>query len=88
MWTEQEAEAKLSELLQRALAGEAQIIGGQEPCVVLSKAEYDWLSAQDEEPHLGRWLIENTPRIGDLELPPRERDRPVPFADWDDEEDQ
>jgi hypothetical protein len=33
---------------------------------------------------LGRWLVENTPRIGDLELPDRqEPDRPSPFEDWD-----
>jgi hypothetical protein len=33
---------------------------------------------------LGRWLVENMPRIGDLELPDRrEPDRPSPFEDWD-----
>ena len=31
---------------------------------------------------LGRWLVENMPRIGDLELPDRrEPDRPSPFED-------
>lgn len=86
IWTVQEAKAKLSQALQRAREGEAQIIGTQEPCVVISMAEYKRLSARDEEPHLGRWLVENAPRVGDIELPPRERERPVPFADWDDEE--
>jgi glycine oxidase len=35
--------------------------------------------AKDEK-HLGRWLVENTPRIGDIELPSRAGDRPDPFA--------
>lgn len=37
---------------------------------------------------LGRWLIENGPRLGEIEVPPRheERERPVPFADWTEEE--
>jgi prevent-host-death family protein len=80
MWTVQEAKAKLSQVLQRARDGEAQIIGAQDPCVVISMAEYKRLAAKDEEPHLGRWLVENAPRIGDIELPPRSKDRPDPFA--------
>jgi hypothetical protein len=37
---------------------------------------------------LGRWLVENMPRIGDLELPDRrEPDRPSPFEDWDFDDD-
>ena len=33
---------------------------------------------------LGQWLVENMPRLGEIEVPPRaeERERPVPFADW------
>jgi len=86
MWTVQEAKSKLSQVLQRARDGEAQIIGAQEPCVVVSMAEYDRLRTGQEEPHLGRWLVENTPRIGDLELPPRGNDRPDPLAGLFDEE--
>ena len=87
MWTVQEAKAKLSEVLKRARDGEAQIVGAHEPCVVISMDEYKRLSSKNEEPHLGRWLVENTPRIGDIELPPRDRDRPDPLAGlFEDEE--
>lgn len=36
----------------------------------------------------GQWLIENMPRFGEIEIPPRHdgRERPVPFADWTDED--
>ena len=40
MWTVQEAKAKLSEVLKRAKAGEPQVIGAQDPCIVISMAEY------------------------------------------------
>jgi hypothetical protein len=80
MWTVQEAKAKLSEVLKRAKAGEPQVIGAQDPCIVISMAEYKRLSARDEEPHLGRWLVENAPRIGDIELPPRTKNESDPFA--------
>ncbi len=86
MWTVQEAKAKLSEVLQRARKGEAQIIGTQEPCVVISMQEYKRLSAREEEPHLGKWLVENLAGLGEIELPSRGDDRPVPFADWSDED--
>jgi hypothetical protein len=80
MWTVQEAKAKLSEVLKRAKAGEPQVIGAQDPCIVISMAEYKRLSARYEEPHLGRWLVENAPRIGDIELPPRTQNQSDPFA--------
>jgi prevent-host-death family protein len=87
MWTVQEAEAQLSEVLKRARDGEAQVIGAQDPCVVISMDEYKRLSSKNEEPHLGKWLVENTPHIGDIELPTRAKDRPDPFAGFlEDEE--
>ena len=86
MWTVQEAKAKLSQVLQRAREGEAQIIGAQDPCVVISMKEYKRMSARDEEQHLGKWLLENTPRIGDVELPSRHEDRPDPFAGFFEDE--
>jgi len=86
MWTIQEAKAKLSEVLKRAREGEAQIIGAQEPCVVISMDEYKRLSSKSEEPHLGKWLVENLRGLGEIELPSRGDDRPVPFADWSDED--
>lgn len=80
MWTVQEAKAKLSEVHKRVKQGEPQVIGAQEPCVVISMDEYKRLSAREEEPHLGKWLVNNTPRGFELELPSREDDRPDPFA--------
>jgi len=44
-------------------------------------------SARQEEPHLGRWLVENLAGIGEIELPPRDDGRPDPLAGlFDDEE--
>jgi prevent-host-death family protein len=88
MWTVQEAKAKLSHVLQRAREGEPQVIGAQEPCVVISLTEYRRLTERDEEPHLGRWLVENAPRVGDLELPPRDRERLSPGVDFSEEEEK
>jgi prevent-host-death family protein len=80
MWTVQEAKSKLSEVLDRARHGEAQVIGARDPCVVISMAEYQRLRGDSDEPHLGRWLVENAPRGFELELPPRGDDRLDPFA--------
>jgi len=85
MWTEREAQEKFAELLQRAEAGEPQVIDGEQPCVVITKAEYERLTRRNS-PHIGKWLVENAPRIGDIDLPPRHSDRPIPFDDWDEEE--
>ncbi len=84
MWTVQEAKAKLSEVLKRAKQGEPQVIGAQDPCVVISMEEYRRLSSRDGEPHLGKWLVDNAPRGFELELPPREDDQPDPFAWFED----
>ena len=86
MWTVQEAKSKLSNILRRARDGEPQIIGAHEPCVVLSMVEYRRLTQSAEEPHPGKWLIENLRGLGEIELPSREESRPSPFAGW--EEDQ
>ena len=81
MWTVQEAKAKLSEVLECARGGEAQIIGARDPCVVVSMGEYERLKRRQAEPHLGKWLVENLRGLGEIELPSRADDRPVPFAD-------
>jgi prevent-host-death family protein len=86
MWTVQEAKAKLSQVLQQARSGEAQIIGAQDPCVVISLDEYKRLTSDMKEPHPGKWLVENLAGLGEIELPPREDNRPIPFADWSDED--
>ncbi len=86
MWTIEEAKAKLPRILQRARDGEVQIIGAQDPRVVISMAQYKRLSARDSEPHLGKWLVENLAGIGEIELPSRHEDRPDPFAGFFDDE--
>jgi prevent-host-death family protein len=86
MWTVQEAKAKLSQVLQRARNGEAQIIGAQDPCVVISMEEYRRLSARDSEPHLGKWLLENLAGVGEIELPSRHEDRSDPFEEFFEDE--
>ena len=84
MWTVQEAKAKLSEVLKRAKQGEAQVIGAQDPCVVISMEEYQRLSSRDGDLRLGKWLVDNAPRGFELELPSRADDRPDPFAWFED----
>ena len=88
MWTRRTEDLKgqkLSQLLQtaRVAAGEPQIIGAKEPCVVISHGGVRAADARDAmTPHLGRWLVENARGLGDIDLPPRAKDRPIPFDDW------
>ncbi|MGD0721091.1 MAG: type II toxin-antitoxin system prevent-host-death family antitoxin [Roseiarcus sp.] len=84
MWSVQEAKAKLSEIMQRALAGEVQVIGRIDQCVVISIAEYQRLKRLEEEPHPGRWLVERLRGLGEIDLPSRKDNREIPFADWSD----
>ena len=85
MWTEQEAKEKFDELLHLAEAGEPQFVG--ESGVVISRAEYSRLKAlEPDETHPGRWLVKHLAGLGEIELPPRDEDRPSPFADWKDED--
>jgi prevent-host-death family protein len=77
-WSVVEAKAKLSEILRLARAGEPQTIGSDDPCVVISAAQFEQLW---QPRHLGRFLIESAPRGVELELPPRDNDRGDPFAD-------
>jgi prevent-host-death family protein len=70
IWSIPNANAKLSEVLRRARAGERQVIGEKDPCVVLSPGEYEDLQRKAGEIHLGRWLAEHAPKT-DFEPPPR-----------------
>ena len=70
MWTVDDAKVDLSEILRRAKAGEPQVIGTREPCVVISTETFAALTRPDDE-HLGRWLIQHAPSGTEIELPPR-----------------
>ena len=80
MWTVQEAKAQLSQILQRAKHGEPQIIGTQNPCVVISMADFNELKKNANMAHPGQWLVENFPRGTEFELPSRADNRADPFA--------
>jgi prevent-host-death family protein len=75
-WTVQDAKAQLSELMRRARAGEPQLIGTTDPCVLISKKEW-----QEAPVHLGRWLVQTAPRGAEFEVPPRDTGRGNPFED-------
>jgi prevent-host-death family protein len=81
VWSVPDAKSKLSEILRRAREGERQIIGTLEPCVVLSMAEFEDLQRKVGDVHLGRWLIDHTPRDLDFEPPSRSDDRPNAFEE-------
>jgi hypothetical protein len=87
-WTVAEAKARLSEILRLASEEGPQRIGTKTRYIVVPEEE--WLKREQPRIPLGRWLVENMPRIDDLELPDRaEPERPPPFSDWepDDSED-
>ena len=75
MWSVARAKAELSEILRRARAGEPQVIGAQNPCVVVSAETFEKAMA----PHDGRWLVEVAGSVGfDIDLPDRNADRAAP----------
>lgn len=75
-WSVADAKARLSEVLRLARAGKAQVIGAQEPCVLISMQEYERMRPKE---HLGRALLAIGERAGGVEFesPPRGPDRPV-----------
>jgi len=79
-WTVSEAKTHLSEIMRKCREEGPQQIGKRNGCVVISQKEWEETKNQKEEPHLGRWLVENTPKIEDFEIPGRgEKERPIPF---------
>ncbi|MGF6233394.1 hypothetical protein QFZ27_007349 [Inquilinus ginsengisoli] len=70
MWTVEDAKVHLSEILRRARAGEPQVIGTTDPCIVISAQAFEALTRPDDQ-HLGRWLIQHAPSGTKIELPPR-----------------
>jgi prevent-host-death family protein len=80
IWSIPEAKARLSEILRRARAGENQVIGAKDPCVVLAKSKYDDLRRKAGKVHLGRWLVQHAPKV-DFDPPERTSGRPNAFED-------
>jgi prevent-host-death family protein len=78
-WSVAEAKAKFSEILRLARSGRPQTIGADDPCIVISAAEFEEFQ---QRRHLGRFLLATAPRGIELESPPRESDRGDPFADF------
>ncbi len=73
MWSIVDAKSQLSEILRRARAGQPQIIGTQNPCVVVSAEVFEANFAD----HDGTWLLKHAKHLGEeLKLPPRGADRP------------
>ncbi|OWJ65637.1 type II toxin-antitoxin system prevent-host-death family antitoxin [Inquilinus limosus] len=70
MWTVEDAKVHLSEILRRARAGEPQVIGTRDPCVVISAEAFAALTRPDDQ-HLGCWLIQHAPSGIEIELPSR-----------------
>ena len=78
VWTVAEAKARLSEILRLAESKGPQRIGTRRPFVVVPAQQWD--AAMRPPTSLGKWLIENTPRGTDLEIPSREGSgREIPF---------
>ena len=78
VWSVLDAKAKLSEILRLARMGKPQTIGSQDPCVVVSVAEFERLRPRR---HLGKFLLATAPRLDEMELPSRVDQRGDPFAD-------
>ena len=66
-WTVAEAKARLSEILRLAEAEGPQHIGARKSFFVVPADA--WYSKQPPRKPLGQWLIENTPRGINLEIP-------------------
>ena len=79
-----ETKARLSEILRLAEEEEPQRIGARKPFVVVP--ERVWKTRVQAPIPLGPWLVENTPRGTNLEIPRRrESSRKIPFVDEADE---
>ena len=78
VWTVAEAKARLSEILRLAETEGPQCIGARKPFIVVPAQV--WAERESPRTPLGRWLIENTPRGTNLEIPSRhDRGREIPF---------
>jgi prevent-host-death family protein len=72
MWSIVDAKSQLSEILRRARAGQPQVIGTQNPCVVVSVEVFEAKFAD----HDGAWLLQQAAVLdGGINLPARREDR-------------
>jgi prevent-host-death family protein len=79
IWTVADAKARLSEILHAARRGEPQAIGADNPCVVVSKEEFDRLVLSSTANKPGLFLVVAGKQAGfDIELPSRTDDRDSP----------
>ena len=84
VWTVAEAKARLSEILRLAEAEGPQTIGTRRPFVVVPADT--WYAKTSSRKPLGQWLVENTPRGIELEIPSRSASgREIPFINESDE---
>ena len=84
VWTVAEAKARLSEILRLAEAEGPQTIGTRRPFVVVPADT--WYAKTSYRKPLGQWLVENTPRGIELEIPSRRASgREIPFINESDE---
>ncbi len=79
VWTVAEAKAKLSEILRLAEEEGPQRIGTRKSIVVVPASLWEE-KTQPRKP-LGQWLVENTPRGTNLEVPDRRSSRKIPFVE-------
>ena len=81
VWTVTQAKARLSEVMRIAESEGPQRIGRRHRYVVVPERTWDELTRPKKS--LGKWLVENTPRGTNLEIPDRRLDqpRPIPFID-------
>ena len=82
IWTVAEAKTHLSEILRLAEVEGPQIIGTRRSFVVVPANT--WYAKTSPRKPLGKWLVENTPRGIELEIPSRHDPyRAIPFSDGD-----
>ena len=79
VWTVAEAKAKLSEILRLAEEEGPQRIGKRKSFIVMPASL--WEEKTRPRKPLGRWLVENTPRGTNLEVPDRRSSRKIPFVE-------
>ena len=84
VWTVAEAKTHLSKILRLAETEGPQTIGTRRSFVVVPAEA--WYAKTAPRKPLGQWLVENTPRGTELEIPSRrESGREIPFINESDE---